>query len=120
MLYLAYEAHSDIIEPAKSMARSSLALLGQWGGIANVPVFRNLSATYELIARAGLTHVRPAYGINSITVGNQEVEVSEVPTLNLPFGTLLNFKKDVSVEQPRVLVVAPLMGWTGCLPGTAG
>ena len=39
MLYLAYEAHSDIIEPAKSMARSSLALLGQWGGLANVPVF---------------------------------------------------------------------------------
>jgi poly(3-hydroxybutyrate) depolymerase len=110
MLYLAYEAHSDIIEPAKSMARSSLALLGQWGGLANVPVFRNLSATYELIARAGLTHVRPAYGINSITVGNQEVEVSEVPTLKLPFGTLLNFKKDVSVEQPRVLVVAPLSG----------
>jgi len=28
----------------------------------------------------------------------------------LPFGTLLNFKKDVSVEQPRVLVVAPLSG----------
>ena len=78
--------------------------------LANVPVFRNLSATYELIARAGLTHVRPAYGINSITVGNQEVEVSEVPTLKLPFGTLLNFKKDVSVEQPRVLVVAPLSG----------
>jgi hypothetical protein len=23
----------------------------------------NLNATYELIARAGLTHVRPAYGI---------------------------------------------------------
>ena len=110
MLYLAYEAHSDIIEPAKSMARSSLALLGTWGSLANVPAVRNLSATYELIARAGLTHVCPPYGIKSVAVGNREVEVSEVATLKLPFGTLLNFKKDVSAAQPRVLVVAPLSG----------
>ncbi len=110
MLYLAYEAHSDLIEPAKTVARSSLALLGQWGSLANVAPIRNLSATYELIARAGLTHVRPAYGIKSVMVGNREVEVSEVASLKLPFGTLLNFKKDVSVAQPRVLVVAPLSG----------
>ncbi len=110
MLYFAYEAHSDLIEPAKSMARSSLALLGQWGSLANVPPIRNLSATYELITRAGLTHERPAYGIKSVTVGNREVEVSEIPKLKLPFGTLLHFSKDVSTAQPRVLVVAPLSG----------
>ena len=63
MLYLAYQAHSDMIEPAKSMARTSLAMLGAWGSAANVPLVRNLSATYELIARAGLTHERPPYGI---------------------------------------------------------
>ena len=110
MLYLAYEAHSDLIEPAKTVARSSLALLGQWGSLANVAPIRNLSATYELIARAGLTHTRPAYGIKSVMVGNREVEVSEVSALKLPFGTLLNFKKDTDVAQPRVLVVAPLSG----------
>ena len=43
-------------------------------------------------------------------VGNREVEVTEVPVLKLPFGTLLRFKKDIDVEQPRVLVVAPLSG----------
>jgi polyhydroxyalkanoate depolymerase len=110
MLYLAYQAHSDMIEPAKSMARTSLGLLGAWGTAANVPLVRNLTATYELIARAGLTHVRPEYGIDSVTVGNREVPISEVPVLTLPFGTLLNFKKDASVPQPRVLVVAPLSG----------
>jgi poly(3-hydroxybutyrate) depolymerase len=110
MLYLAYQAHSDMVEPAKSMARSSLALLGTFGIAANVPLLRNLSATYELIARSGLTHERPPYGIDTVTVGNREVKISEVPTLTLPFGTLLNFKKDVSTRQPRVLVVAPLSG----------
>jgi poly(3-hydroxybutyrate) depolymerase len=110
MLYLAYQAHTDMIEPARSVARTSLAMLGLWGGAANMPALRNMSATYELIARAGLTHVRPDYGIESVTVGNREVEITEVATLTLPFGTLLNFKKDVAISQPRVLVVAPLSG----------
>jgi poly(3-hydroxybutyrate) depolymerase len=110
MLYLAYQAHADLVEPAKTLARSSLAMLGTWGSQANVPIVRNLSAAYELIARAGLTHARPEYAIPAVTVGNREVEVTEVPVLTLPFGTLLRFKKDIDLEQPRVLVVAPLSG----------
>jgi polyhydroxyalkanoate depolymerase len=110
MLYLAYQAHSDMVEPAKTMARSSLAMLGAWGAQANVPVIRNLSAAYELVARSGLSHSRPDYGIPAVMVGNREVEVTEVPVLKLPFGTLLRFKKDIDIEQPRVVVVAPLSG----------
>jgi poly(3-hydroxybutyrate) depolymerase len=110
MLYLAYQAHNDLIEPAKSLARQSLAMLGSWGVQSNIPVVRNLSAAYELIARAGLTHARPEYGIPAVTVGNREVEITEEAVLTLPFGTLLRFKKDVDIEQPRVLVVAPLSG----------
>ena len=34
----------------------------------------------------------------------------EEPAARTPFGTLLHFKKDVAVAQPRVLVVAPLSG----------
>ena len=108
MLYLAYQAHTDLVEPAKTLARSSLAMLGSWGSQVNVPIVRNLSAAYELIARAGLTHARPEYAIPAVTVGNREVEVTEEPVLTLPFGTLLRFKKDIDLEQPRVLVVAPL------------
>jgi poly(3-hydroxybutyrate) depolymerase len=110
MLYLAYQAHADLVEPAKTIARSSLAMLGAWGSQANVPIVRNMSAAYELIARAGLTHARPEYAIPAVMVGNREVEVTEEPVLTLPFGTLLRFKKDIDLEQPRVLVVAPLSG----------
>jgi polyhydroxyalkanoate depolymerase len=110
MLYLAYQAHSDMVEPAKTLARTSLAMLGSFGTHANIPLLRNLSAAYELIARSGLTHTRPDYGIRAVAVGNRDVEVTEVPVLRLPFGTLLNFKKDTDVAQPRVLVIAPLSG----------
>ena len=60
MLYLAYQAHNDLIEPAKTMARQSLEMLGAWGVQSNVPVVRNLSAAYELIEardKAGDTNV---------------------------------------------------------------
>jgi polyhydroxyalkanoate depolymerase len=73
-------------------------------------VLRNLTAAYELIARAGLTHHRPPFGITSVTVGNREVAVQEEAALKTPFGTLLHFKKDIAQTQPRVLLIAPLSG----------
>jgi poly(3-hydroxybutyrate) depolymerase len=63
-----------------------------------------------LIARAGLTHTRPPFGIDTVTVGNREVEVHEEAAATTPFGTLLHFKKDIATTQPRVLLVAPLSG----------
>ena len=47
---------------------------------------------------------------SSVTVGNREVAVTEEAALRTPFGTLLHFKKDIDLAQPRVLVIAPLSG----------
>ena len=87
-------------------ARSAICGIGFPGHGA----VRNLTAAYELIARAGLTHSRPPFGIDQVTVGNREVEVREEAAHVTPFGTLLHFKKDIEAEQPRVMLVAPLSG----------
>ena len=113
MLYLAYQLHSDIMTPIRAWAGSWVDIAANSGGaplLADHPAMRNLTAVYELIARAGLTHTRPPFGIDSVTVGNRDVEVREEAVLTTPFGTLLHFKKDVATEQPRVLLVAPLSG----------
>jgi len=78
--------------------------------MADHRAMRNLTAVYELIARSGLTHTRPAFGIEAVTVGNRVVEVREEAAASTPFGTLLHFKKDIAAAQPRVLMVAPLSG----------
>jgi polyhydroxyalkanoate depolymerase len=97
--------------PVRNWAGSALRTLGQpLMGIADNAVLRNLTAAYELIARAGLTHARPAFGVDGVTVGNREMAVHEHAALTTPFGTLLHFKKDVDTPQPRVLLVAPLSG----------
>jgi polyhydroxyalkanoate depolymerase len=43
-------------------------------------------------------------------VGSREVAVREEAADVRPFGTLLHFKKDIDMAQPRVLLVAPLSG----------
>jgi poly(3-hydroxybutyrate) depolymerase len=111
MLYEAYQAHSDVMSPVRMLAVSAMKAIGQpLTGITDNAALRNLTAAYELIARAGLTHVRPPFDIDKVTVGNREVEVREQVADKTPFATLLHFKKDIDQAQPRVLVVAPLSG----------
>ena len=111
MLYQTYEAHSDIMIPVRKWAGTALRTLGQpLAGVADNVVLRNLTAAYELIARAGLTHARPPFGIDGVTIGNRDVSISERAAVTTPFATLLHFKKDIDTPQPRVLLVAPLSG----------
>lgn len=109
MLYQAYQASSDFSLPARALAGFALTAHNALPGLSS-PAMRNLTAAYELISRARLTHTRPDYGIRSVMVGNREVEVTEEPAHVTPFGTLLRFRKDIDTEQPRVLIVAPLSG----------
>jgi poly(3-hydroxybutyrate) depolymerase len=108
MLYQAYQAHTDFMVPVRALA-SLAGILGPRFS-ENLGIVRNLTAAYELIARAKLTHERRPFDIATVMVGNREVAVLEEAVCVTPFGTLLHFKKDVDVAQPRVLLVAPLSG----------
>src|SRR5258708_19703423 len=109
MHYLAYEAHSRMRKRVRSWGQLARPALRPTGMGRSVPR-RNLRAAYELIARAGLSHERPAFGIATVKVGNRDIVVREEAAHVTPFGTLLRFAKDIDRAQPRVLLVAPLSG----------
>ena len=110
MIYLAYQTTTDFMEPFRAAAQVAASMLGASGFGDNYFV-RNMSASFEMLSRTKLTHGRPSYQLEKVTVGNSEVEVVEEAAFATPFGTLLHFrKKDVESAQPRVLVVAPLSG----------
>ena len=97
--------------PVRQLAGMAARSVGEkLNGTARPTALSNLTAAYELIARAGLTHERPPYGIESITINDRDVAVTEETSDVTPFGTLLHFKKDSLIAQPRVLLVAPLSG----------
>jgi poly(3-hydroxybutyrate) depolymerase len=110
MLYQAYQFHDDLIEPFRSVALRTMPALGQPFWLFDHAFTRKLSAGLELLSRFKLTHARPEFGISSVQVGNRDVPVREEVALDLPFGKLLHFAKDIQTRQPAVLVLAPLSG----------
>jgi polyhydroxyalkanoate depolymerase len=111
MLYRAYQARQDLLAPLRVTADLAGALLHdpQAGPFGNFFI-RAAAATAEMICHTRLTHERPPYGIDDVQVCGRRVAVREQPALVTPFGTLLHFRKDIDVEQPRVLLVAPMAG----------
>ncbi|GGF25366.1 poly(3-hydroxybutyrate) depolymerase [Aliidongia dinghuensis] len=111
MLYEAYQAHVDVMGPFRVMAQATGAFLKQpWPGLNDNVMVRAMAAACELVVRSGMSHSRPAFGIDTVRVGGREVAVTEENVLQTPFGNLLHFAKDGSEEQPRVLLVAPMSG----------
>jgi polyhydroxyalkanoate depolymerase len=117
MLYRTYQLQDDLIAPMRSFARLALPFVQTptWGlppiSAAMTALMRqHVSASLEMVSRMELGHDRPEFGITSTTVEGEEVPVAEKVLLDLPFCRIVHFAKPVEVEQPRVLVVAPLSG----------
>jgi poly(3-hydroxybutyrate) depolymerase len=110
MLYHFYEAQKRASEPFRAAAAAAVQMRGVLNGAASMSPTREMLAGLELVSRATLTHVRPPFGIETVPVENQIATVTEEVALDLPFGDLLHFKKDIDAPQPRVLIVAPLSG----------
>lgn len=75
---------------------------------------RPLSAGYEVIYRIGKTYKKPEFGIKDCSLSGDRATIQEKVEISLPFCRLLNFKKtwehNRDVDQPKVLIVAPLSG----------
>lgn len=111
MLYQAYQLQSDLMSPMRLLAQLGGGAF--WQSQAEATLARKAAAAMEVFSRMRLTHSRPKYGIESITVGERSYAVTEELTVRMPFGSLLHFKKDMGADtaaQPPVLLVAPLSG----------
>jgi polyhydroxyalkanoate depolymerase len=111
VLYTAYElnrrAGAPVVAASELTARALHALPAP---LARTPGVRHLRAACEIVAKARPTHDRPAYGIETVRVDGQSVDVFERPATTTPFATLLHFAKPSVHGQPRVLVVGPMSG----------
>lgn len=115
MLYQAYQAYADLMDPLRFLARNTASLLADpspWPWVPERMYQYDLSAVYDVFARTGLTYKRPPFNISSVMVGGEAVAVKEEAPFRTPFGTLLHFAKDTPLQQqqPRVLIVAPMSG----------
>ena len=110
-MYQAYsrnESFLDLIKPLAAAAGEMLRLPWPllWPGW---PV-RKLAGILETFADLTVTHARPPFGIESVTLDNCPCKVTEEAAYSTPFATLLHFRKDTVAPQPRVLLAAPMSG----------
>jgi len=111
MIYQTYQALADTKKPLQMLAELAAGVIhAPSAGLTDDPWLRKLAAASELIMRCGLTHKRPPFGIETVTVGNRELAVTEEAVLTTSFATLLHFKKETATEQAPVLVVSPMSG----------
>lgn len=73
-------------------------------------VGRSIAAGVELFERTTRRFGKPAFGINTIRIGREDVKITEEVALTKPFCRLLHFKAETRRDVPRVLLVAPMSG----------
>lgn len=121
MLYDAFDSHQRAMAPLHLMAQS----ISDWAQHVLPPglpsatwrdlaaggmLTRGLQGFSEAFWRWRVTHARPSFGIDSVECGGISCGIIEEPVMSTPFGTLLHFRKDRDLEQPPVLLVAPMSG----------
>ncbi|WP_059411237.1 polyhydroxyalkanoate depolymerase [Cupriavidus basilensis] len=110
MLYQVYQTYADLMQPACSVADMMAVAMAANPRLAACEPMRATRAACEVLALSRLTHHRPAFGIDSITVDGTPMQVTEEVAARTPFCTLLRFRKHGAGQQPRVLLVAPMSG----------
>jgi polyhydroxyalkanoate depolymerase len=111
MLYESYQTQRDLTAPTVAIAELSKRWLDRVPRSYRCSVVRPVAAAYEMLARAHLTHERPAYDITSVEVMGRSRAVQEELVCSTPFASLLRFSRDsASAHEPRVLLVSALAG----------
>ena len=110
-MYQAYQAQVDLLWPLRLFTKASAPMLQDPRlGLAGAPASRHVAAVCKVFELAEVTHRRPPWRIDSVTVRGESVPVREEEVLVTPFATLRRFRREGSTELAKVLVVAPMSG----------
>ena len=119
MLYATYELRRALGDRVCDVIElNAKALAGVSGPLRASRTVRASRAAAEVAGALRLTHVRPSFRVDSVTIGGREVAVTEEIVTGTPFGSLVRFAKETDavtgvesgVKQPRILVVPGLAG----------
>jgi len=117
MLYQLHELQRSLMTPLMQWADASSKLFSNpVSPFAHTPFSQRIAAGYELMYRLGKDYEKPAFGIDTTMVNGAAVPINERTVATKPFCRLLHFRKDLNdfdtaaLNQPKVLLVAPLSG----------
>ncbi|MDB5774137.1 MAG: polyhydroxyalkanoate depolymerase [Herbaspirillum sp.] len=117
MLYQFHELNRTFLNPFMRWAEASAKLFTDpLFALADSPIAQQIAAGYELMYRLSKDYEKPRFKLAATRINGKSVEICEDIVQKKPFCTLLHFKKDLAddefakLQQPNVLLVAPLSG----------
>ncbi len=116
MLYHWYLAGHAAVKPARAAADSyRMFFKHPFNPLTHTSVGRSAAAACEVFERTTRRYDKPVFGIDSTVVGGETLAVSEEIVWQRPFCKLIRFKRATpasgkELEQPRLLLVAPMSG----------
>ncbi len=116
MLYNLHEVNKTLAAPVVAWADATRRMFtNPYSPLAYMPMSRHVAASNELVVRLMRSYDKPLWGLDETEVDGQPVPVALEVAMEKPFCRLLHFRKVVDpegpgLEQPRVLVFAPLSG----------
>jgi poly(3-hydroxybutyrate) depolymerase len=104
MQYAAIAPLRAMINMGKHVGRSPFNML------AYTDIGKKVAAACEVVERITHRYEKPVFGLTHTKVSGKEVAIVETIVDEKPFCRLIHFKKDKKIEQPRMLIVAPMSG----------
>src|SRR3954469_4514813 len=111
MIYQLHEFHKTVMAPAVVWADTARHLFtNPLSPLAYSPLSRTIAANSEMFVRLLRRYPKPAWGIDEGRVADEHGQITQEIAIDKPFCQLLHFRKAVDIEQPKLLIVAPLSG----------
>lgn len=111
MLYHLYDLSHAALTPLRFGADMTKTLINTPGSpLAHTAFGRSLAAGAEVFERATRRFGKPIFGLDKTSIDGKKVSVEERIILEKPFCNLLNFRRKVKRDDPKVLIVSPMSG----------
>ena len=111
MLYHLYDMQHAFLTPMRIQAELTQNVFRHpMNPMAYTPAGRFMSAGAEMMERSARRFGKPAFGLFETKINGKKVEITENVIAEKPFCKLLNFKRNVKRNDPKVLIVAPMSG----------
>lgn len=110
-LYHLHEMQYAAIKPLNMMASAAAMLHSHpFSPLSYTGYGKHVAAASEVLKRMTHRYAKPEFGIAHTIVNGKQVTIYEEVIEEKPFCRLLHFKKHGKINQPKMLLVAPMSG----------
>ncbi len=110
--YQLHEIAYMALAPARAMSDATrFWFKNPFNPLTHTHVGRNLAASAEIFERLTRRYGKPAFGFETVTIGNAEVPIEERIVWEAPFCRLIHFERQwdgPAQPQEKLLIVAPM------------